>query len=610
MPVSTHSSEDSRPASPVNSGSPIFPSGPTFGGALSATPIKKSSGVPAETAVGPDAENEPVIGANGIKLAPGYGYGGRIAEIRAKEFSHVKETYLDHAGATLYPQSVITEYAKVLTNHAFGNPHTGSPTSDRTAEIVDRARLEVLNLLRANPRDYTVVFTQNASAAAKLVGEAVSGFPDIHYTYLKDAHTSLVGLRQLASSYAEFEDDIRNADLSMSKSRPVLVSWLGQSNFSGQRYPSADWARYLRAAHPRVYTLIDASALSTTAPPNLSEIQPDFVCLSFYKIFGHPDLGALIVRKDSGARFFAHRRYFGGGTIETVAPTKLYVGRMRDLHTQLEDGTVPFHSIIALVVAMAQFKFIFGSMRAISAHAAAVGQYAYDRLSALEYPNGRKLVHIYSYPNYLATSKQGPNMAFNLVDETGEWIGYTDLQDISAEQGISLRTGGLCNAGCTVKYSGMTDDDLILNHKHGHICGDGTDVVAGKVTGVVRISFGANSSKEDVDHLIQVLEDYYLNADVQKRIESKRTPEQLRIAKYGLEAGQPEPTPRVRRSTQPKHGRSVSMQPGASPTAATPTSGVAGSGAKGGPVYGHQRSGSRIKAYFTRFRRPTSMVAS
>jgi molybdenum cofactor sulfurtransferase len=484
----------------------------------------------------------------------------------------------------------------VLTTNAFGNPHTGSPTSDRTAEIVDRARLEVLNLLNANPRDYTVVFTQNASAAAKLVGEAVSGYPDIHYTYLKDAHTSLLGIRQLAATYAEFEDDIRNADLSMSKTRPVLVSWLGQSNFSGQRYPSAEWTRYLRSTHPRVFTLIDASALSTTAPPNLTEIQPDFVCMSFYKIFGHPDLGALIVRKEAGNRFFARRRYFGGGTIETVAPSKLYVGRMKDLHTQLEDGTVPFHSIIALVVAMAQFKFIFGSMSAISAHAAAVGQYAYDRLNAMQYPNGRKVVCIYSHSKYLDTNKQGPNMAFNLLDDQGEWIGYTDLQDISAEQGISLRTGGLCNAGCTVKFSGMTDDDLILNHKHGHICGDGTDVVAGKVTGVVRISFGANSSKEEVDHLCQVIEDFYIKADAHKRIASKRTPEQLRIAKYGLEGGQP--APRARRNP-PVHIRSLSMQPNSVPAPTPP-----------GKNYTHQRSGSRLKAYFTRFRRPTSMVAS
>jgi molybdenum cofactor sulfurtransferase len=39
---------------------------------------------------------------------------------------------------------------------------------------------------------------------------------------------------------------------------------------------------------------------------------PDFTCLSLYKIFGFPDIGALVVRKESG-HILTLRRYFGGG---------------------------------------------------------------------------------------------------------------------------------------------------------------------------------------------------------------------------------------------------------------------------------------------------------
>jgi molybdenum cofactor sulfurtransferase len=42
------------------------------------------------------------------------------------------------------------------------------------------------------------------------------------------------------------------------------------------------------------------------------EHAPDFTCLSMYKIFGFPDLGALVVRKDSG-HILTLRKYFGGG---------------------------------------------------------------------------------------------------------------------------------------------------------------------------------------------------------------------------------------------------------------------------------------------------------
>jgi selenocysteine lyase/cysteine desulfurase len=63
------------------------------------------------------------------------------------------------------------------------------------------------------------------------------------------------------------------------------------------------------------YTLLDAAALATTAPLDLSDAAtaPDFTAISFYKIFGFPNIGALIVRKAS-AHVLNNRRYFGGGT--------------------------------------------------------------------------------------------------------------------------------------------------------------------------------------------------------------------------------------------------------------------------------------------------------
>lgn len=51
-----------------------------------------------------------------------------------------------------------------------------------------------------------------------------------------------------------------------------------------------------------------------TPPLDLGEAStaPDFTALSFYKIFGFPDLGALIVRK-STVSVLERRKFFGGG---------------------------------------------------------------------------------------------------------------------------------------------------------------------------------------------------------------------------------------------------------------------------------------------------------
>jgi molybdenum cofactor sulfurtransferase len=69
-------------------------------------------------------------------------------------------------------------------------------------------------------------------------------------------------------------------------------------------------------AHQNTYSLLDAAALATTSPLNFScpDEAPDFTVLSFYKVFGFPDLGALIVRKKSG-HILTWRKYFGGGTV-------------------------------------------------------------------------------------------------------------------------------------------------------------------------------------------------------------------------------------------------------------------------------------------------------
>jgi molybdenum cofactor sulfurtransferase len=100
---------------------------------------------------------------------------------------------------------------------------------------------------------------------------------------------------------------------------------------------------------------------------------PDFTCLSFYKIFGFPDLGALVVRRASG-HVLNLRRYFGGGTVAQLFPlngdtrvAKKVPGLgdqydMWNIHDGLEDGTLPFHSILALGLAIDTHIRLYGSM--------------------------------------------------------------------------------------------------------------------------------------------------------------------------------------------------------------------------------------------------------
>jgi molybdenum cofactor sulfurtransferase len=72
-----------------------------------------------------------------------------------------------------------------------------------------------------------------------------------------------------------------------------------------------------------MYSFLDAAALATTCPIDLSNeaTSPDFTAVSFYKIFGFPNIGALIVRKRAG-HMLQQRKYFGGG--ETISSLNTY----------------------------------------------------------------------------------------------------------------------------------------------------------------------------------------------------------------------------------------------------------------------------------------------
>lgn len=206
----------------------------------------------------------------------------------------------------------------------YGNPHSASSSSQLTTRRVEDIRLRLLRLFKADPDDFDIVFVANATAGIKLVMEAFRDQDDGYwYGYHRDAHTSLIGVREAARQHrcfttdAEVDQWIEEEDTL--GSRPGLFAYPAQSNMNGRRLP-LDWTRRIRVnKQGSVHTLLDAAALVSTSPLDLSDADgaPDFTVLSLYKIFGFPDLGALIVRKSAGT-VFDKRRYFGGGTVEMV----------------------------------------------------------------------------------------------------------------------------------------------------------------------------------------------------------------------------------------------------------------------------------------------------
>lgn len=440
-----------------------------------------------------------------------------IQEMRKTQYPMLADTtYLDHAGTTLYSKALLDRFHADMMGSLLGNPHSASPSSLHSTQMVEDVRLQLLQFFKADPEQYDLVFTANATASIKLVMDAFKGQEDgFWYGYHRDSHTSLVGVREATKEHHCFDSDeevetwIETSNDS-ARSRARLFAYPAQSNMNGRRLPLR-WTRRLRDIDgERVYSLLDAAAFVSTSPLDLSdpELAPDFTALSLYKIFGFPDLGALIVRKDAG-HIFSKRSYFGGGTVDMVLTVKehWHARKTGSLHEQLEDGTLPVHSITALKSAIQTHLELFGTMERISKHTAMLTHRLHETLAKMRHGNGTPVATIYRD----SRSTHGSVVAFNLRNGQGEWISNTEVEKAASVKHIHIRTGGLCNPGGIAASLGLEPWEMKINFSAGFRCGSEDDIINGKPTGVIRVSLGAMSTMRDVKLFLLFVEEFFVD---------------------------------------------------------------------------------------------------
>ena len=105
------------------------------------------------------------------------------------------------------------------------------------------------------------------------------------------------------------------SDLLTRPTAPSLFAFPAQSNFSGVQHPLG---LIERSAACRLCRAARRGRVRADEPLRLDVVHPDFVALSFYKMFGYPTgVGALIARRDALAAL--ERPWFAGGTVEFVS---------------------------------------------------------------------------------------------------------------------------------------------------------------------------------------------------------------------------------------------------------------------------------------------------
>ena len=174
-----------------------------------------------------------------------------------------------------------------------------------------------------------MIFTANASQALKLVGEAYPFTEGDQLLLTFDNHNSVNGIREFDLARGaktryipilppNLVADPSTVERCLREGLPQhhnLFAYPAQSNFSGVHHP-LEWIA--QAQELGWHVLLDAAAFVPTNRLDLGRWQPDFVALSFYKMFGYPTgVGALLARRE--ALDTLHRPWFSGGTIDVAS---------------------------------------------------------------------------------------------------------------------------------------------------------------------------------------------------------------------------------------------------------------------------------------------------
>ena len=137
-----------------------------------------------------------------LEQYPAYADTASIDALRTKDYARLdrgRHVYLDYTGGGIYADSQIRQHHQLLHDHVFGNPHSSNPTSLAATQLVESARSSILDFFNADPAEYLAIFTANASAALKLVGESYP-FSSGGYLLTFDNHNYVNGIREFAHS--------------------------------------------------------------------------------------------------------------------------------------------------------------------------------------------------------------------------------------------------------------------------------------------------------------------------------------------------------------------------------------------------------------------------
>jgi molybdenum cofactor sulfurtransferase len=451
------------------------------------------------------------------KAYPAFDSTWKLDELRATEFARLDRqghVYLDYTGGGLYADCQLQDHMALLGDGIFGNPHSKNLTSMAMTRLVEQSREAVLNYFNASPDEYMVIFTQNSTGALKIIGESYPFGPDDTYLLTFDNHNSVNGIREFARSKgavvryipvvlpdmrldeSQLMVALENADSGQNN----LFAYPAQSNFTGVQH-QLEWIEVAQSKGWDV--LLDAASFAPSNRLDLGRWHPDFVDISFYKIFGYPTgIGCLLVRKTAARKL--RRPWYAGGTI-TFSSVVAFDHYLTPGPAGFEDGTVNYLSLPAVEIGLRFIESI--GIDLIHTRVMCLTGWLIEQLLALCHSNGMPLIRLYGPAS---THQRGGTVQVNFFDPDGRLIDCTEVERQANEVRISLRAGCHCNPGAREIALGFSKEDLsgCFREKNSLTFEQFLHIIDGKTTGALRASIGLVTNFADVYQYVQFAETF------------------------------------------------------------------------------------------------------
>ena len=364
--------------------------------------------------------------------------------------------YLDHAATTPVPRAVADTMYTVLTEH-FGNPSAQYPMGLETKKQVELWRRTVAKALVCESRQlfFTSCGTEGDNWAIQAACWQNRRLGRHIVTTAVEHSAMLEGCRWMEQQGWEVTyltpdgEGIITAQQVLDAVRPdtALVSCMLVNNELGTVYPIQDIARGLAAKNPQTLLHTDAVQGFLKIPFSAKTLGADFITISAHKIGGPKGIGALYI----GPRVKNPRPLLPGGGQE---------GGLRS-GTEATAQIAGFAKAVELRTEGLEDKL---------RHMAEIKAYAKEQLSAIP-----DLVFVgrSDAPHILSVSLVG-------------WPSQNIVNDLGS-QGICISAGSAC-------HQGKPSQVVAALHLPKKTAGS-----------VVRLSFGPETTREDIDACVQAL---------------------------------------------------------------------------------------------------------